>query len=471
MRPIMLATFAAACSAHAPARGLELQRVILYQNGIGYFERSGHVEGERLKLRLARGELDDVLKTLIVIDRLGAGIATVELPSATPSERDPTVELGVHMTAGRVHDVHVGYAVPTPTWKAAYRVVLDDKASLLQGWAMIDNASQDDWNGVQLVLATGAPMSLALDLHTPQYVARPDATGRLVTPTATGVVAPEQAGAADRDGDGIPDAIDKCPDDAGADDNDGCPDHDRVVVSSSGLDVLDHIVFTKGSDALDAATAAILDAVAATLRAHDDIARVEVGGFAAGDEDDPWSLSARRAAAVRAALVARGVAAARLVAVPYGATRPLDPKPSPRDRRVEFAITERVQARVQPQPAYDAATARTAVHAAVTPASVAGSVRFVLAEPISIRRGAAAMVSILNAQVSARDSLLFRPDASAPGSDRHPFRAVHLVNDTGSSPDHSRSSRAARSSATACSIDSRSARPRGCRTRSKAARS
>ena len=41
------------------------------------------------------------------------------------------------------------------------------------------------------------------------------------------------------------------------------------------------------------------------------------------------------------------------------------------------------------------------------------------------------MVSILNKPIAAEDAFLFRPDANAPGSDRHPFRAVRLANDAG----------------------------------------
>ena len=60
---------------------MQLHRVILYQNGIGYFERTGHIGGDTIHLRLARGELDDVLKTLTVIDRLGGGVTTVDVPT------------------------------------------------------------------------------------------------------------------------------------------------------------------------------------------------------------------------------------------------------------------------------------------------------------------------------------------------------------------------------------------------------
>jgi outer membrane protein OmpA-like peptidoglycan-associated protein len=441
-------TLVTGCAATAP-HPMELRRVILYQNGIGYFERSGHVGGDTLKLDFARGELDDVLKTLTVIDRLGAGVATVDVP--TLGDRDRTIGLGVRLSAGRVHDVQVSYAVPTPTWKAAYRVVLDDHPAgrseatplhpgpggLLQAWAMVNNVSQEDWNGVSLTLATGAPMSFALDLHTPEYVKRPDATGHMVAPTILGPIDNERIGALDSDADGIVDAMDKCPDEPetfnGYDDVDGCPDRGRVVVTSSAIELLEQLYFAVNGDALAPASGAILDAVAATLRGNADIAKVEIGGHASDDEVDVWGLASRRAAVVRAALIERGVEPARLVIVPYGATRTTGGVRE-HDRRVEFLIAERRDAPARTRhasPMIDTRTAAASVHTATKPADVAGSVRYVLSEPVSIRRGASTMVSILDKPVGADDVFLFRPDPNAPGSDRHPFRAVRLVNDSG----------------------------------------
>jgi outer membrane protein OmpA-like peptidoglycan-associated protein len=431
------------CAAATSQRPMQLQRVILYQNGIGYFERAGHVGGSAIQLRLARGELDDVLKTLTVIDRLGGGVSTVEVPTTT--EKDKTVALGVRMSAGHVHDVRVAYAVPTPTWKAAYRVVLADPsgaahASLLQGWAMVNNASQEDWNGVQLTLATGAPMSYALDLHTPEYARRPDATGQLVGPTITGVVGSEKTVFADADGDGIPDVDDRCPNEPetynGFDDNDGCPDRGRVVVTDTAIQVLERVTFPRGAAVPGAAMQPVIEAVATMLRGNPDIRQVEVGGHAASDEDDPWGLSSRRASEVRSALVQRGIAADRLVMVPYGATQPLanDDTPAARDknRRVEFRIVQRGRlTQGAARPSYDPQAAQASVHASSKPASVAGSVRYVLGEPVTIRRGASTMISILNKPIAAEDAFLYRPDDHAPGSDHHPFRAVRIANDSG----------------------------------------
>ncbi len=460
---------------------MQLSRVILYQNGIGYFERAGHVQGETLHLSFASHELDDVLKTLTVIDRLGAGVATVDVPVAAGNSK--TIGLGVRMSAGRVHDVKVSYAVPTPTWKAAYRVVLAEPnaeertpGGLIQGWAMVNNVSQEDWANVQLTLATGAPMSFVHDLHTPEYVKRPDINGNLIAPTVIGPIDNEKATYADHDADGIPDADDRCPDTPedrdslededgcpdldndrdrildrddrcpdepetynGIDDADGCPDRGRVVVTDTSIEVLDQIFFGHDSAVVRPASTSVLDAIAATLRGNPEIRKVEVGGHASDDEAESWSLASRRAAAVRQALIDRGIEARRLVIVPYGATRPLDARTTEvaraKNRRADFLIAQREEVareNVRREPAkLDAAAMKTSVHTATKPADVAGTVRYVLSEPVTIKKGSSSMVSILNRSIAAEDVYLYRPDGNAPGSARHPFRAVRLVNDSG----------------------------------------
>jgi hypothetical protein len=79
----------------------------------------------------------------------------------------------------------------------------------------------------------------------------------------------------------------------------------------------------------------------------------------------------------------------------------------------------------------DATTAAASVHTSSKPAEVAGTVRYELSEPVTIKKGSSSLVSVLNKPISAEDVYLFRPDPNAPGSARHPFRAVRLVNDSG----------------------------------------
>jgi outer membrane protein OmpA-like peptidoglycan-associated protein len=213
---------------------LRLRQVVLYQNGMGYFERSGRFEGGELRLRIRPHELDDVLKTMAVIERGSrAEPVAVTLRHAEGRERS-SASLAITLGAPRPRELQIAYAVPTPVWRATYRLVMPDARGgrvLLQGWAMINNVSDEDWREVRLELATGAPLSFALDLRTPHFVARPDLTGRLVTPVALGPVAAERGRGGDSDADGVPDKDDRCPsqpeDRDGVEDQDGCPDGDN----------------------------------------------------------------------------------------------------------------------------------------------------------------------------------------------------------------------------------------------------
>src|SRR5207237_1308318 len=70
--------------------------------------------------------------------------------------------------------VSVGYVVENPIWKTSYRLVLDkDGKPFLQGWAVVDNPTDDDWNNVGMALISGRPISFQMDLYQPLYVPRP----------------------------------------------------------------------------------------------------------------------------------------------------------------------------------------------------------------------------------------------------------------------------------------------------------
>jgi hypothetical protein len=71
--------------------------------------------------------------------------------------------------------VRVGYIQAAPVWKTTYRLVLaNDQKPLLQGWAIVENTSEEDWNNVNLTLVSGRPISFTMDLYQPLYVPRPD---------------------------------------------------------------------------------------------------------------------------------------------------------------------------------------------------------------------------------------------------------------------------------------------------------
>jgi hypothetical protein len=73
-------------------------------------------------------------------------------------------------------EVQVGYVVENPVWKTSYRLVLSSKKEgkpVLQGWAVVDNASEEDWKDVRMALVSGRPISFRMDLYQPLYVPRP----------------------------------------------------------------------------------------------------------------------------------------------------------------------------------------------------------------------------------------------------------------------------------------------------------
>jgi hypothetical protein len=70
--------------------------------------------------------------------------------------------------------VRVGYIHEAPIWKTSYRLVLNDKeAPHLQGWAIVENTTDADWNDVNLTLVSGRPISFVMDLYQPLYMPRP----------------------------------------------------------------------------------------------------------------------------------------------------------------------------------------------------------------------------------------------------------------------------------------------------------
>src|SRR5690606_32092847 len=70
--------------------------------------------------------------------------------------------------------VSVGYIQEAPVWKTSYRLVLDDKEQpFLQGWAIVENTTAQDWRDVQLTLVSGRPISFLMELAEPLFMARP----------------------------------------------------------------------------------------------------------------------------------------------------------------------------------------------------------------------------------------------------------------------------------------------------------
>ena len=69
--------------------------------------------------------------------------------------------------------IAASYMIPTPVWKSSYRLVFNDKTEpTLEGWAIIDNTTGEDWTNVLLSVVSGRPVSFISKLYEPKFVPR-----------------------------------------------------------------------------------------------------------------------------------------------------------------------------------------------------------------------------------------------------------------------------------------------------------
>lgn len=296
-RTLLLAAFSGLAVSAAPipiaraeqaAADLPIRTITLYRSGVGSFERLGMVSGSKtVQLRFETEQVNDILKSMVLLDLDGGKIGGVSYGSKEPLQRrlqsfgvdisdSPTVpqlfgrlrgspvklqtsegpiegsilgvesrplvenagdkaitvnteivnlvtpggvrsipiprivsfelkdpelaaELGKALAAIAEHRadrlktvdirfagddkarrVVVAYVTEMPVWKASYRLVLpemkDGKESgkpTLQGWAIVENTTDDDWKDVKLSLASGRPVSFTMDLYEPIFAQRP----------------------------------------------------------------------------------------------------------------------------------------------------------------------------------------------------------------------------------------------------------------------------------------------------------
>src|SRR5262249_58514402 len=82
--------------------------------------------------------------------------------------------VSLSFTGDGEREVRVGYVVESPVWKTSYRLVLNKEGKpFLQGWAVVENPSDEDWRDVGRALVSGRPISFQMNLYDPLYVSRP----------------------------------------------------------------------------------------------------------------------------------------------------------------------------------------------------------------------------------------------------------------------------------------------------------
>lgn len=142
-------------------------RVVVYRNGVAYVERYADVERGTLSLAVPHEKVDDLLKSLSAID-VGSG-EPVPIGYAPESEKDGLVTLQVGGASGTKtarRRLRLTYVTGAPAWKPSYRVVVNKAGEVeLQGWAIVDNASGEDWKDVRLGVGASSAMSFRYDLQ------------------------------------------------------------------------------------------------------------------------------------------------------------------------------------------------------------------------------------------------------------------------------------------------------------------
>jgi hypothetical protein len=168
---------------------LALKRVVIYRNGVAYFEREGHVSESRVTFRVRGDEMGDFLASFAVMEKDGSSVRAASFPLKKDDEpeaepenkakaaaaKDPKkrLETVIMELDGRDHDLAVGYIAEAPVWRPSYRLVLENEKVHLQVWGIVQNLSGEDWRNTRLTVVADAPLSFRTQLGTPLIPARP----------------------------------------------------------------------------------------------------------------------------------------------------------------------------------------------------------------------------------------------------------------------------------------------------------
>ncbi len=169
--------------------GVEARNVVHPQTNRSTVEHS-------LNLLTAQGvrtvQLDSV-RSFQVLDAALADELNKALAALAEHRADTTKSVAIDFTGRGSRRVVIAYVQETPVWKTSYRLVLPeeggDAGPRLQGWAIVENTTDEDWQNVRLALVAGQPVSFRMDLYEPLYLDRPE----VPVPVASGVTPREYA--------------------------------------------------------------------------------------------------------------------------------------------------------------------------------------------------------------------------------------------------------------------------------------
>ncbi len=198
LRLTLAALTVAACASPKAGHvdGGVLGRVVVYRNGVAFYERHATVKDGKLTVHVPRDRVDDFLKSLTVVDPITRKPLSVTIPR---KEADDGSYLTMTLeTELRRADVLLTYVTEAPAWKPSYRVVVgSNNKVMLEGWAIVDNTTAEDWKGVLVGVGASSALAFRYDLWSVRAIDRDLLAGedRFAIAPPTGVSPYSEAGA------------------------------------------------------------------------------------------------------------------------------------------------------------------------------------------------------------------------------------------------------------------------------------
>jgi hypothetical protein len=122
---------------------------------------------------LASFNLAEVRSVRVLEERARQSITNFAEATASARQRGAR-NIVVTSDGSGAREMVVSYTVAAPIWKTTYRLVLDASGKpFFQGWAVVDNVSDEDWRDVDLALVSGSPISFIQPIQEPLYRHRP----------------------------------------------------------------------------------------------------------------------------------------------------------------------------------------------------------------------------------------------------------------------------------------------------------
>lgn len=372
---------------------LPVKRVVVYRNGVAYFERAGDVDDAEVRFKMHEEEVGDFLATLAVMERGGSSVRSAAFPlkreeddekpksKMTEAEKRGLRDVVLRLD-GEKHALEVGYVARSPVWRPSYRLVVEPKGkATLQAWGIVENLSGEDWKDVELTLVAGAPLAFESQLGTPTIPPRPLVTddGEVIAAVPKSETSLRQGGAggAAKDAPAPPGAQ------AQARGNFGDP------LAEEALDDVDE------SERREAAPKrAARPAPAADTRGLGTLGKGSGGGGSGAGAGRSASADAKKAD----------------YANPYGG-KPVAPA-------------------APPAPVYAGPSQPRDLRSLAAVAQEGGTTRYRLPVPVTVPDRSATMVMLLAQDVPGEAAFLFAADPGVPDSASHPFRVARFTNGT-----------------------------------------